>query len=404
MLMTNVTIRKNRKFTTAALGCFLRLPLTRHNLAFASLLARMQINFSLLFPNISLQQKKLAELYDLQLEIIPQLFGKEIILSYYANFIEPVEVLDPDYNYQNIIKTVGDIITKPYCTPEGLNFAQRQLEVEYQELMQQPSNYAIERFFKLWYRDQPDYADNFMGPIAEIKSATVQEMQQYIASLREVPMAVVGMARDNKLVGKLAKSCFNSAGILKDFQIDNLTIPAVKNYLEKVDQQDNVQAQLLMGYGFAHQITYQDQITGLLLSQYLAGDQSSKLFSQIREELGAAYDVGASCFANNSLFLVNAGLDPSQVAAAKQIILDEVNRIAQGEIDAALFKKAKKALQRNNKIGLDNQNWQLAQALRGELLPGYLDFDREAAIKTTTPQKMIRFAQNLFLNESYVLK
>ena len=79
MLTTNIAIRKNKKFTTAAIGCFLRLPLTKHNLAYASLLARIQMNSSLSYPSLALQQKRLAELYDLQLEIMPQVFGKEIL-------------------------------------------------------------------------------------------------------------------------------------------------------------------------------------------------------------------------------------------------------------------------------------------------------------------------------------
>ena len=40
----NIAIEKNEKFTTANLGCFLRLPLTRHNIDFASLLCRMQMD------------------------------------------------------------------------------------------------------------------------------------------------------------------------------------------------------------------------------------------------------------------------------------------------------------------------------------------------------------------------
>lgn len=59
---------------------------------------------------------------------------------------------------------------------------------------------------------------------------------------------------------------------------------------------------------------------------------------------------------------------------------------------------------RTMKIGLDGQSWQLGQMLRGELFPGYLDFDRESAIKKATPKQLVAFAQNLFFNESYVLK
>lgn len=404
MLTTNITIRKNKKFTTAGIGCFLRLPLTNHNLAFASLLSRLQMNTSLSYPTIAAQQRKLAQLYDLQLDIMPQLFGNQIILMYYANFVEPIEVLDPDYTYEEIIQTISQIIRFPAYDNNLFDYAKRQLEDEYREIMVQPSNYALDRFFKLWYEDQPEYAENFMGPIDEIKNTTIVEMRDFIENLRDIPMAVIGMGRDNQLMTKILRNIFKGAGIIKKFQASDLVIPAKRKLIEKVDEQDNIQAQLLMGFGFKQRISYQEQVVGLLLEQYLAGDQSSKLFSQIREELGAAYDVQASDFANNSLFLINAGIDPQKVEPAKRIILNEMQKLMDGNIDEELFRKSKKAVYRNTRIGLDNQNWQLGQALRAELLPDYLDFDREAAIKKATPHQLINFVQNLFFNESYILK
>lgn len=404
MLTTNITIRKNKKFTTAGIGCFLRLPLTNHNLAFASLLSRLQMNTSLSYPTIAAQQRKLAQLYDLQLDIMPQLFGNQIILMYYDNFVEPIEVLDPDYTYEEIIQTISPIIRFPAYDNNLFDYAKRQLEDEYREIMVQPSNYALDRFFKLWYEDQPEYAENFMGPIDEIKNTTIVEMRDFIENLRDIPMAVIGMGRDNQLMTKILRNIFKGAGIIKKFQVSDLVIPAKRKLIEKVDEQDNIQAQLLMGFGFKQRISYQEQVVGLLLEQYLAGDQSSKLFSQIREELGAAYDVQASDFANNSLFLINAGIDPQKVEPAKRIILNEMQKLMDGNIDEELFRKSKKAVYRNTRIGLDNQNWQLGQALRAELLPDYLDFDREAAIKKATPHQLINFVQNLFFNESYILK
>lgn len=239
MLTTNIEIRKNKKFTTAVVGCFLRLPLTSHNLAFSSLLARLQMNTSLAYPTIATQQQKLAQLYDLQFDVLPQLFGKEIILTYYANFVEPAEILDPDYTYDEIIETLSQIIKSPSYNQNLLAYAKRQLEEDYNELMEQPANYAIDRFFKLWYRDHPDYAENFMGPIQEIKDAGLDEMNNFVSSLRAVPMAVLGMARDNNQLTKLVNQYFRGAGIIKQFEVDDLTIPAENNPLEKTEEQDN---------------------------------------------------------------------------------------------------------------------------------------------------------------------
>ena len=70
---------------------------------------------------------------------------------------------------------------------------------------------------------------------------------------------------------------------------------------------------------------------------------------------GAAYNVEASCFANNSLFLQSSAAYPSKIAAARKIILSEMGKLVRGEVEDDLFKKAKKAILRNMKIGLDGQ-------------------------------------------------
>ena len=89
------------------------------------------MNTSLSYPTIAAQQRKLAQLYDLQLDIMPQLFGNQIILMYYANFVEPIEVLDPDYTYEEIIQTISQIIRFPAYDNNLFDYAKRQLEDEY---------------------------------------------------------------------------------------------------------------------------------------------------------------------------------------------------------------------------------------------------------------------------------
>lgn len=404
MLTLNTTIAKNEKFSTATIGCFLRLPLTSHNLAYASLLSRLQTNASLYYPTIQAQQDVLSQAYDLQFEAMPQLFGKELILSYIANFVEPVEILDPEYTYADIVEKIALITQYPSFDPELLTLTQKQLTSNYQELMAEPTNLALDHFFKIWYKDEPEYAENFMGPIEEIKSATPDQLKAFSDNLRLMPTTVVGIAKDNKLLKDLIQQEFKQPGLMKDFKINDLTINAPLRHVDQVDSQHNYQAQLMIGYGYHHPLSYRDQVVGMVLAQYLAGDQSSKLFTEIREKLGAAYAVEANNYANNSLFLISAGLDPEKITQAKQIVSEEISQIIAGQIDAELLKRAKKSLLNMQLIGKDQPSWQLAQLLRNQLFVGYQEFDREVAIKRVSEQQIINFAQNLFFNESYVLK
>ena len=124
----------------------------------------------------------------------------------------------------------------------------------------------------------------------------------------------------------------------------------------------------------------------------------------MREQLGAAYAVEATNFANNSLFLINAGINKNQATEAIKIIKDEMEQISSGKIDLDLLKQAKKSLVNIQKIGEDHENWQLAHLLRNELYPSRVEVDRIKTIKSISEKQIHNFAQNLFLNESYLLK
>lgn len=398
-------ILKNEKFSTAALAFSIRISLTGHNLAYASLLARMQMNATKNYPTLSSQQVVLADLYDLDFAVIPQLYGNKLILTYIANFVEPHVVLDPDYTYDRIIETLADIIQHPLFDQQLLDLSKQQLLDGFRELMESPANRALDSFFRLWYKDSPDYANTFMGPIEEIQDADLASLKKYAEHLHQAPALIYGIARDPDYVGKLAEKNFNFAGLLDEFWSIANEIPAPKESIERIENQDNLQAQLFMGYGFqSGKMTYQEQAAGLILVQYLAGDQSSKLFTKIREELGAAYSVEANNYANNALLLINAGLDPAKVDQAKEIIQQEINEVANGNVDKELFTKAKKAVRNIRSIREDQESFYLAEILKKELFVSYADVDFAKLLTQTTTQSLVRFAKKLSFKESYVLK
>lgn len=208
----NISIQSNQKFTSGNLGLFVRLPLTKHNMSMASLLCRMQMNESELFPDPGLQQVELQQRYSFQFEAVVQLFGKEMVISYLANFVEPQEILDPDYNYRQIAETFAGLATRPLITPSSVQLAQRQLEEEYQELMAEPSNAALSAFFNNWYADQPDYAASFIGTIEDITKATSQEVRCFADAIKTQASCVFGHVYDARQVKRLLQKKLQEEG------------------------------------------------------------------------------------------------------------------------------------------------------------------------------------------------
>ena len=95
----NVVIEQNNKFKTGCIGCFFRLDLTPKNITISTLLAEVQSLLSEKYNTINRQSKRLSSLYDASLQIFPEINGNSIVMSYMLNFIEPREILDPEYDY-----------------------------------------------------------------------------------------------------------------------------------------------------------------------------------------------------------------------------------------------------------------------------------------------------------------
>lgn len=261
-----------------------------------------------------------------------------------------------------------------------------------------------------------------MGDINLIKDLTLKEVLTFSRSIRIAPGAKLGVMKSANSIEMLVRKNNNLdfAGIIRAFDMDEIVnIPAgPQEGIYEEENHGNLQAQVYLGYGyregrdekFIHvkdiETEYQKRLVGLILSEYLAGDQSSKLFTSIREELGAAYQVNANSYHRNSLFLINTGIDPDQIDEVIKIIKDEVEKVKKGDIDIDLLKKSKKSLINFRLIAQDRENWQLANLLRQEMFSGYgrIDDDYMDVIKDINPKMLADFANDLFLKESYVLK
>ena len=79
-----------------------------------------------------------------------------------------------------------------------------------------------------------------------------------------------------------------------------------------------------------------------LLNTVLGGGMSSRLFTEIREHRGLAYDIYSSTdhFLNSGAFTIYAGVDPKKVEIAIAAILEELSKIKQ-EITASELTRAK---------------------------------------------------------------
>ncbi|NWF78176.1 MAG: insulinase family protein [Chloroflexi bacterium] len=99
----------------------------------------------------------------------------------------------------------------------------------------------------------------------------------------------------------------------------------------RIDSREIEQAHLCLAvHGFSY--SHPQRFTIGLLNTVLGGGMSSRLFTEIRERRGLAYDIHsyAEHFLNSGSFIIYAGVDPKKVQIALAAILEELSKIKQG--------------------------------------------------------------------------
>jgi len=142
----------------------------------------------------------------------------------------------------------------------------------------------------------------------------------------------------------------------------------------------------------------------LRLANAILGDgMSSRLFLEVRERRGLAYDVHSyvSAFQDAGALVVNAGVEPEQTQAALAAILGEVDTLRQGRVPETELRKVKEYIKGRTVLSLEDSasvaQWYAAQTLLTEEL---LTPDEVIArLEEVSTEDVLRVTRRVFTNE-----
>jgi predicted Zn-dependent peptidase len=138
------------------------------------------------------------------------------------------------------------------------------------------------------------------------------------------------------------------------------------------------------------------------LSDILGGGMSSRLFKRVREELGAAYYVGADAdlFLDHGVFGIAAGIDHGKTDVVIKAILEECRKIRDVVVPKAEFERSKEHMIGNLVLGLETSD-ELASFYGGQEIMMKKIVSPEtviARIKAVTPVAVRAVARTVFRN------
>lgn len=142
-----------------------------------------------------------------------------------------------------------------------------------------------------------------------------------------------------------------------------------------------------------------------ILSIILGGNMSSRLFNEVREKRGLAYDVGSFVrkFHETGAFGVEAGVDNRKVKDAVAVILKELEKIARRPVTAGELRRAKEFHLGQLGLGLENSMNHMLWVGESAVSLGRCKTPAEIAqkVRAVTAGDLRRVAKRLFRAESF---
>jgi len=318
-------------------------------------------------------------------------------------FILSLKTVSSDW--LDMLKLAGQILRSP-SFPETEVELERYLTIQdIRSQKEQPFSIAFEQLRQALYQDHP-YAVSVLGTeatVSELLPTDLKEYHQTYFRPDNLVISVAGRISPEAAVEQIEQ-------VFGDWQPPSTPLPTPTLPLitpqpcHVVTPQETQQSVVMLGY-LASSVTDPDYGALKLLNTYLGNGLSSRLFVELREKRGLAYDVSAfyptrQC---DSLFVTYMGTAPDNTVIAMEGLRTEVERLCSLMLSEEELQAAKNKLLGQYALGKQT-NAQLAQIYGWyETLGLGIEFDLkfQQQIAQVTPE-MAQAAAQRFFAEPYI--
>lgn len=239
-------------------------------------------------------------------------------------------------------RVLSDMILEPLFTEKDLEKEKAVILEEIKMYRDLPQSYVNELLEELLWPDHP-LGMNLAGTFESVnmmKRPQVVGFQNAFYHPANIVVSVSGSLEHKRVFEHIAK-IFSKAKPQKNISCKKALVsqdaPRARFFYK-----DTEQSHLAMGY-HSYKRNHPDRHAVGLLHIILGANMSSRLFNEVREKKGLAYEIGTHprYFYDTGAFFIHAGVDNRKVSAAISTILKEMHRIAKEPVSRNEFSRAK---------------------------------------------------------------
>jgi predicted Zn-dependent peptidase len=270
---------------------------------------------------------------------------------------------------------------------------------------EQPFNVAFSQLREAMYPAHP-YGFSILGTEETVSELTRADLQQYHQTYFRPDNLIISLAGRLTLEDgvKLVAQVFRNWEVPSDSLIAPILAELSSQPCQKITPQETQQSIIMLGY-LAATVKSQDYPVLKLLSTYLGNGLSSRLFVELREKRGLAYDVSAfyPTRLDASQFVIYIGTAPDNTAIALEGLRKEAERLCHTALSGEELQAAKNKLLGQYALGKQT-NAELAQLFGWyETLGLGIEYDTEfqEAVSQVTTEMVLKVA-NDYLTTPYI--
>ncbi|WP_449417132.1 M16 family metallopeptidase [Phormidium nigroviride] len=282
-------------------------------------------------------------------------------------------------DFAEILELAGQLLRSPTFPEAEVDLERRIAMQAIRSQLEQPFAIAFEQLREVMYEDHP-YAFSTLGTEATISQVSRADIQYYHQTYFRPDNVVISLAGRIKAEAAIALV----TKVFGDWQAPATPLPRLSvapistNPRLTVTPQETQQSVVMLGY-LTPEVNHPDYAAMKLLSTYLGNGLSSRLFVELREKRGLAYDVSAlyPTRIDSSQFVVYMGTAPENSAIALEGLQSEVERLAAAPLTSEELQACKNKMLGQYALGKQT-NSQIAQVLGWyEILGLGIEFDQK---------------------------
>lgn len=360
----SLIIENTDKFKDLAISVRFYFDLTPNNANNAVVLSNILGDKTVSCPSKQALREACDSLYGALLETRFQVIGNTGALTV------STQVINGKYLGKNIVKEQLALLKELIFYPLGddNNFDEQSFKEAKENALfeiasrnDQPDRYALSQALKIYGEDSPLAIDDY-GDGEVIKEIENHNLYLWYREL------IVNCYREIMVVGEVDESLiidFASDFLVNSEKSMNVTYLRKPSTLKEVVEVGNIdQSQMVMIFSSPFNLA-NDNYYKLAVGNALFGQlPTSLLFQEVREKRSLCYSVGSRLLAYEGGLLVKTGMDKKNLASTKELIVELLNQVKNGEFSLELLQMAKDMLIDSLKTSFDYQSGFINQAFK----------------------------------------